>query len=73
MGSVSLKEWTFHYDSNKVTTIANAEKIAFLSKDYSDVHLVIEIEADLLVFQPRWSTKITEVETDTFLIEINKY
>uniref|UniRef100_UPI00403F7E89 hypothetical protein n=1 Tax=Candidatus Enterococcus willemsii TaxID=1857215 RepID=UPI00403F7E89 len=73
MESVSLKEWTFRYDSNKTTAIAGPEKISFLTKDYDNVHLVIEIEADLLVFQPRWSTKITEVETDTFLIEINKY
>ncbi len=71
MASITLKNWIFNYDSDNMMIISNDEKIIFLTKEYDEIHLVIEIEAGLLVFHPRWSTKITHVNDTTYLIESN--
>lgn len=69
MKSINLQKWTFHYDPNSIAAIASDEKIVFLTKEYDELHLVIEIEAGLLVFQPRWNSKTTKLDAHTFLIE----
>lgn len=67
------KDWEFKYDSNLMTAISDNDKLVFLTKSYDDIHLVIENEANKLIFQPRWSVKITEIEHKKYLIETNAY
>ncbi len=47
-----------------------AKKVVFLTKEYDEIHLVVEVVSEKLVFQPRWNVVITEL--DKFKYEIKQ-
>ena len=43
----------------------------FVTNEYDEIHLVIEVLNGKLVFQPRWSVSITELDKFTYEIGTN--
>lgn len=66
------EKWTIHYPDNLSCIFdENAKKVIFITKEYDEIHLVIEVISGKLVFQPRWSVIITELDKFTYEIGTN--
>ena len=44
--NLTYKDWEFQFDSKSITAITDNEKLVFLTKDYDEIHLVIECESN---------------------------
>lgn len=72
MKTVNLSKWSIQYpDSICCIFDANEEKAIFVTKEYDEIHLVVEVLSGKLVFQPRWSVSIIELDKFTYEIKTN--
>lgn len=62
MNKLTLGKWTIMYPDRLACIYDESkEKAAFLTKEYDEIHLILEIVSGKLVFQPRWNVVITEL------------
>ena len=67
MEEIVLGKWVIKYpDTLSCIFDEKKEKIIFVTNEYDEIHLVIEVLNGKLVFQPRWSVSITELDKFTY-------
>ncbi len=72
--TATLFEFEFQYHA-EMACFCDEERgrVTFLSKNYDEIHLTIELENGHLVFHPRWNVKIKTVQgtSKKYVIDIN--
>lgn len=62
------------FSSNPILTCLfdkENHKLAFLSKEYDEIHLIVEVVNNKLVFHPRFNVNITTEKPNEFYIDVN--
>ncbi|EJO5349316.1 hypothetical protein NRP93_003488 [Clostridium botulinum] len=72
MKELVLSKWVLLYpDSLSCIFDESKKKVVFLTKEYDEIHLVVEVVSEKLVFQPRWNVVITELDKFKYEIKTN--
>ena len=72
--TVGMFGFEFDYNSDiKCFCDEDRKRIAFLSKNYDEIHLIIEMEDGYLIFHPRWNVNIKTVRGSSkkYIIDVN--
>lgn len=67
---------TFEFDYHRAMDCLFDEeqgKIIFFSKNYDEIHLVVEFEQECVTFHPRWNVKISvdKMNQKKYIIDVN--
>lgn len=71
---IKLNNFEFEYSEFIHAFIDEVEKrLVFISKNYDEIHLVVELLDGRVVFHPRWNVKILTVKnvSNKYVIEVN--
>jgi len=72
MNELVLSKWVLLYPySLSCIFDESKKKVVFLTKEYDEIHLVVEVASEKLVFQPRWNVAITELDEHKYEIKTN--
>lgn len=74
MKTIQLGRFTFDYNDQLISFCdADEGRLAFISKNYDEIHLIIVLQDDCLTFHPRWNVNIQTLKgTSTrYRIDIN--
>ena len=72
MNELVLSKWVLLYpDSLSCIFDESKKKVVFLTKEYDEIHLVVEVASEKLVFQPRWNVAIIELGEHKYEIKTN--
>lgn len=74
MKNIKLSHFEFEY--NPIMDCVFDEKqnrLVFVSENYGDIHLAIELKGSTLIFHPRWNIKIVtdEKEKNKYILDVN--
>ncbi|MDG3142426.1 hypothetical protein MKL29_06140 [Streptococcus suis] len=74
MKKIKISHFEFEY--NPIMDCAFDEKqnrLVFLSENYGDVHLAIEVKGTTVTFQPKWNVNITadEQQPNKYILDVN--
>lgn len=74
MKTIILEDFEFDYNSTMDCIVdKNNNKIIFVSRNYDEIHLVIEINEFGVLFHPRWNVKIGSYKNqhNKYYIDVN--
>lgn len=69
---VKLADYEFEYHP-ALECFADKERVAFISRGYDEIHLIVELQDGQVVFHPRWNVKIatSKGSSKRYIIEVN--
>lgn len=71
---IKIKNFEFEYSALLHAFVDDAgERVVFISKNYDEIHLVIEVQDGRVVFHPRWNVKISSEKNVSYkyCIDVN--
>lgn len=71
---IKLSHFEFEYSELLHAFIDDVEKrLVFISKNYDEIHLVVELVDGRVIFHPRWNVKILTVKnvSNRYFIDVN--
>lgn len=72
--SVSLEGFTFEYSPHlECFNDIHHKRMAFISKRFDEIHLIVEFIDGQVMFHPRWNIRIETVcsSTKTYRLDVN--